>query len=90
MSLIIFDMNFHLTQPYQYGHLKMWFAENKSKLPKTLDTDIAVFLDVHQAIETNIARIERQFEMFGQVTEISKASKRLLVTIYDTMKNNRA
>lgn len=79
-------MNFHLTQPYQYGHLKLWFAENKSKLPKTLDTDIAVFLDVQQAVDTNIARIERQFEMFGKVTEISKASKRILLTIYEELK----
>lgn len=80
-------MNFHLSQPYQYGHLKMWFTENKSKLPKTLDTEIANFGDVQKAVEANIATIERQFEMFGKVTEISKASKRLLVTIYETMKN---
>ena len=82
-------MNFHLQKPYEYQHLKMWLTENKSRLPKTLDTDIAVFLDVHQAIETNIARIERQLELHGRVTEVAKASKRLLVTIYETMKNKR-
>lgn len=78
-------MNFHLSQPYQYAHLKMWFAENKSKLPDS----IGIYKDVRKAVETNILAVEYQINRFDRVTNMREASERILFTIYETMKKER-
>ncbi len=78
-------MNFHLTKPYQYAHLKMWFLENISALPQMLDSEIAHFGDVRKSVETNIATIDKQIEMFGKPKDPAKAAKRLLVAIYESL-----
>ena len=79
-------MNFYLSNPPQFAHLKIWFEENKHAIPHTLDTDHAYFMDLKYTIEMNIYRIENDLKINGRPKAIGRASKNSLITIYNGLK----
>lgn len=79
-------MNFTLTPPYQFAHLKIWFRENWNALPETLDTPHADFRDVRKAIKNNIAAIDKYMSTNSKMNRVSESNQRILETIYEGLK----
>jgi len=79
-------MNFNLSNPPQFAHLKIWFSENKNAIPHTLDTQHAYFMDLPVTIEMHIERIDNDIQRNGRPKALGKASKNSLVTIYNGLK----
>jgi len=76
-------VTFQLQPPYEYAHLKLWFRENWSKLPQSLDTLHADFRDVRKSVEVNIASIDAFISSGQRPNETVKSYKNRLITIYE-------
>lgn len=79
-------MNFHLQPPYEYAHLKLWFRENWSKLPQSLDTLHADFRDVRKSVKVNIASIDAFILSGERPNPTVKTYKDRLILIYEGLK----
>jgi hypothetical protein len=80
-------MNFTLTPPHQYAHLKIWFRENWNALPETLDTPHADHRNLKKALDTAITSIDAHFSKGGKPNEVVNAYKRTLSNAYDALQD---
>jgi len=80
-------MTFHLQPPYTYAQLKLWFLDNKSRLPISVDTEHFIVFDLHKCIETYICAVDEDIKQNGSPTRNAKNYKDRMVTIYLALQN---
>ena len=80
-------MNFSLSKPYRYAHLKIWFQENRNALPESLDTEHADFRDVRLAVDAATTTIDAHFETSTTPNAVIDTYKSRLVLIYDGLQD---
>ena len=80
-------MNFHLQQPYLFSNLKIWFLENKARLPRTLDTEHFAVIDLSKCLEVSIYAIEEDIKRNGKPSALAKIYKDRLEIIYKALQD---